>query len=75
MMTCDSDYSRVFMIGIHEDEDDYRDIENSLNSYIAKALIYNDDILNDDYVRRKIHQMIEKKVNLMKSRCKIGKKQ
>lgn len=68
-MTCDSDYSRVFMIGIHEDEDDYRDIENSLNSYIAKALIYNDDILNDDYVRRKIHQMIEKKVNLMK----IGK--
>lgn len=69
MMTCNSDYSRAFMIGIHEDEDDYRDIENSLNSHIAKALIYNDDILNDDYVRRKIHQMIEKKVNLMK----IGK--
>lgn len=69
MMQCNPDYSRTFMIGIHNQDDDYRKVENSLNSYIAKSLMYNTEILNDDYVRRKIYQMIDKKINLMK----IGK--
>ena len=68
-MTGDELYAMLFLLGSHEDEDDYFEIENRQDSYICKALMYNSDILNDNYVRNKINHMLEKKIRQMK----IGK--
>lgn len=69
IMTGDELYAMLFLLGSHEDEDDYFEIENRQDSYICKALMYNSDILNDNYVRNKINHMLEKKIRQMK----IGK--
>ena len=69
IMTCDKLYTMLFLLGTNVSEENYSTVENSLNSYIAKSLMYNDEILNDNYIRNKISQMINKKINQLK----IGK--
>ena len=66
IMTCDKLYSMLFLIGNHEEDEDVSKIENRLNSYISKVLMYDDSILNDTYVRTKINHMIDKKINQLK---------
>lgn len=69
IMTGDKLYTMLFLVGCHDEDKEIYQIENGLNSDIAKVLMYNDSILNDEYVRQKINQMIDKKINQMK----IGK--
>lgn len=61
-------YVLLLLIGTHEDKS-VEDIEVSLDSAVAKCLLYNHDILKDKYVMEKIYKNIEKKINL----AKIGK--
>ena len=68
IMTGDKLYTMLFLIGDQGDSD-YSDIENKMNSCIPKVLMYNDSILNDSYIRQKINNMIDNRVN----QIKIGK--
>ena len=68
VMSCDSLYSSLMMIGYHE-RDTLEQIENSLESPIAKCLLYNTDILNDSYAKSKVMRLVRKKID----QAKIGK--
>lgn len=61
-------YTQLLMIGCHEDKS-LDEIENGIESPIAKCLMYNQDVLKDEYVKRKIYQIISKKID----QAKIGK--
>ena len=69
IMSGDKLYAMLLLLGKQELGSDIENIENSTDSNIAKALMYNDSILNDSYVRKKISKMIEKKIK----QTKIGK--
>ena len=57
------------MIGCTAGDKTAQEIEESLDSPIAKCMMYNKEILKDKYVRDKIAQMIDKKVQ----QAKVGK--
>lgn len=69
IMTGDRLYTLLFLLGCKDKDANIEEIEKSANSSIAKSLMYNENILNDLYVRQKINQMIDKKVK----QIKIGK--
>lgn len=66
IMSGDKLYAMLFLLGTHEDDEEYSRIENSQDSYISKTLMYNDTLLDDTYVRNKITNMIDKKIKQMK---------
>lgn len=68
VMSCDPLYASLMMIGCH-DRDTLEQIENSLESPIAKCLLYNTDILNDSYAKSKVMRLVRKKID----QAKIGK--
>ena len=53
------------MVGHHEN-DTIDSIESSLDSPIAKCLLYNLDILKDKYIKDKIRQIAQKKIDQAK---------
>ena len=61
-------FTSLLMVGCH-DGLTTEQIESGLDSNIAKCLLYNQDLLKDEYVKRKIFNIIEKKVD----QAKIGK--
>lgn len=67
-MSCDPLYASLMMIGHHEKKT-LQQIENSLESPIAKCLLYNTEILNDSYARSKVVKLVRKKID----QAKIGK--
>ena len=67
-MTCDPLYTYLMMIGYHEG-DTVEQLERKVDSSFAKCLLYNIDILNDDYVSKKVKKLIQTKVD----QAKIGK--
>ena len=69
IMKADRFNTTLFLLGDYTDVKNIDDIDSLTDNYIAKSLLYNEEILNDSYVRSKINQMIEKKVRL----AKIGK--
>lgn len=69
IMSGDELYTSLFLLGIQDDSFDVDEVENKLNTFISKAVMYNKDILKDDYVRMKINQLIQTKVDQLK----IGK--
>lgn len=69
IMTRDKLYAMLFLLGCQDEEAEINKIEQSTNSYLAKAMMYDDSILNDEYVKTKICQMIDKKI----SQAKVGK--
>ena len=69
IMSGDKLYTELFLIGCQDEDKEYDSVERKTDSAMAKVLMYNDEILNDTYVRQKINQMIDKKVRL----AKIGK--
>ena len=68
VMSCDPLYASLMMVGCH-DRDTLEQIENSLESPIAKCLLYNTDILNDSYAKSKVIRLVRKKID----QAKIGK--
>lgn len=67
-MTCDPLYTYLMMIGYHEGNT-VEQLERKVDSSFAKCLLYNIDILNDDYVSKKVKKLIQTKVD----QAKIGK--
>lgn len=68
VMSCDPLYASLMMVGCHG-RDTLEQIENSLESPIAKCLLYNTDILNDSYAKSKVMRLVRKKID----QAKIGK--
>lgn len=66
IMTGDRLYAMLLLIGCCGEDMDYNVIEDKLNSYIPKSLMYTDEILKDDYVRNKIINAIEGKIKQLK---------
>ena len=69
IMSGDKLYTMLLLIGTQDKDATEEKIFSNLDSNIAKALMYNDSILSDEYIRTKINKMIEKKVK----QAKIGK--
>ena len=68
VLECDPYYTRLMLWGYHED-DTVDDMYSSLDSPIAKCLLYTDEILNDKTVVEKIRKLARKKLD----QAKIGK--
>ncbi len=62
-------YVLLYLLGCHESDKEISEVERSSGMSIVKALMYNENILNDSYVRNRIYKSIEKKINQLK----IGK--
>lgn len=58
----------AYTIGKHPDKT-VKQLEDSLDTPIAKCLLYNQEILKDDYVKKKIQDTVQKKIE----QAKIGK--
>lgn len=69
IMSGDKLFTMLLLMGCQDENSSNIDIEDKLNSNIAKALMYNDSILNDTYIRQKISKLIDKKIK----QTKIGK--
>ena len=69
IMSGDKLYTMLLLMGTQDKDATEEKIFSNLDSNIAKALMYNDSILSDEYIRTKINKMIEKKVK----QAKIGK--
>jgi len=67
--TYDRIYVLLYLLGYHESDKKLSKIEQSASMDIAKALMYNEEILNDIYVKSRIYKSIENKIN----QIKIGK--
>lgn len=67
VMSGDKLQTMLLLVGEQEEDNSILDIENRMNSSIAKALMYNDEILKDTYIRKKISRTIEKKVKQAKT--------
>lgn len=70
-MVCSGEriYALLYLLGCHEYDRSLKEVEETTGMDLAKALMYNNDILNDWYVRDRIYRSIEKKIDQMK----IGK--
>lgn len=69
IMSGDELYTSLFLLGLQDDDLNVNQMENELGTYTSKALMYNKDILNDSYIRMKINQSIQRKIDQLK----IGK--
>lgn len=61
-------YVLLYLLGSYHDKS-IEEIEKETGMNIVKALMYNDKILDDPYVRQKIYKSLEKKI----TQLKIGK--
>jgi hypothetical protein len=62
-------YVLLYLLGYHESDKKLSKIEQSASMDIAKALMYNEEILNDTYVKNRIYKSIQNKID----QIKIGK--
>lgn len=69
IMSGDKLFTLLLLLGKQDFGSSLEEIESNIDSSLAKAVMYNNSILNDSYVRTKINKMIEKKVK----QTKIGK--
>ena len=69
IMLGDKLFTILLLSGVQDSDCNIKKIENNTESNIAKAIMYNSNILNDIYIRKKIDKMIEKKIK----QAKIGK--
>lgn len=59
-------YVLLYLLGSHEVDRDIEEIEKETGMNIVKALMYDENILNDIYVRNRIYKSIEKKIRQLK---------
>lgn len=55
-------YMLLFLLGVNNNEEKIQKFINNSRDYWIKALILNDDIKNDKYIRTKIRKLIKKKI-------------
>lgn len=58
----DRHYMLLFLLGVNNTKDKIERFMRSSNEYWIKALVLNDDIKNDKYIRTKIRKLIKKKI-------------
>lgn len=68
ILKCDPVYAYLLLVGLHSDRT-IEELESSVDSIIGKCLLYNLNILKDEYVNGKIRQIVQKKID----QAKIGK--
>lgn len=59
-------YVLLYLLGCHESDKDIDEVEKDTGMNIVKALMYDENILKDVYVRSRIYRSIEKKINQIK---------
>lgn len=64
--TGDKIYVLLYLLGSQDADKSIEEIEKSTGMNIAKALMYSDEILKDDYVRNRIYKSIEKRIKQLK---------
>jgi hypothetical protein len=69
IMTNDRLFTMLLLSGKQDPASPKEDTTGGVDANIANALMYNDEILKDSYIRGKIQKMIEKKVR----QAKVGK--
>jgi hypothetical protein len=69
VLTGDKIYILLYLLGCHEYDSKIEEVEKDTDLDIVKAIMYNDEILKDQYVKNRIYKSIEKKVKELK----IGK--
>lgn len=63
-------YTLLFLLGVAKDDSKLNDIlEKTKGNDWVKVIIYNDKLLQDDYIQNKIYKSIEKRIN----EAKIGR--
>lgn len=62
-------YTLLFLLGENNSFKDIDEVINKTDNNFVKALVLNNDLFQDDYIRRKTYQMIETKIN----QAKIGR--
>lgn len=55
-------YMLLFLLGVNNDEDKINNFLRSSENYWVKALLVNDEIKNDKYIRTKIRELIKHKI-------------
>lgn len=68
---CEGDklYTLLFLLGSSRNGDTIEDIFSKTNSNFIKAILYNDKLLNDTYIKKKIYDSISTKID----EAKIGR--
>lgn len=56
-------YMLLFLLGVNNDEEKIRKFISNSENYWIKALIVNNDLKNDKYIRSKIRELLRKKIN------------
>ncbi|WP_299831275.1 hypothetical protein [uncultured Metabacillus sp.] len=61
---CNGDklYTLLFLLGTSDENDTVSKIFDKTNSNFAKAILYNDKLLNDPYIKKKIYDSISTKI-------------
>jgi len=62
-------YSKLFLMGIFKDDTEYNTVINKADDTFIKAILYNSELLKDNYVQNKIYRLIENKIQ----EAKIGR--
>lgn len=68
LLSCDPVYSYLFMVG-YKPEKTVEELYSSLDSATSKCLLYNLDLLNEEFTRGKIRNIAQSKIQ----QAKIGK--
>ncbi|MCM3387311.1 RNA dependent RNA polymerase [Ureibacillus chungkukjangi] len=68
---CNGDklYTLLFLLGSSKENDSVSKIFNKTNSNFVKAVLYNDKLLNDPYIKKKLYENISVKID----EAKIGR--
>lgn len=64
--TGDKLYTLLFLLGVSKEKDNLEDVLNKTGNDFVKAIVYNDKLLQDPYVRKKIYESIESKITAAK---------
>lgn len=62
-------YTLLFMLGVSKDSDSLEKIIGKTDNSFVKAIIYNDDLLEDSFIQRKMYKSLERKIR----EAKIGR--
>lgn len=69
ILSGDKLYTSRFVLGVQDEDFNVNKAENELGTYISKAFMYDNRIIEDEYVKMKINQTIQRKIDQLK----IGK--
>lgn len=60
--TGDKLYTLLFLLGVSKEKDNLEEVLNKTGNDFVKAIVYNDKLLEDPYIRKKVYESIESKI-------------